>query len=150
MADPRPLTRDELAKFLPNQRAIRAFEKLFDLIPNDLESLAILIEELSVGVSDATYKANFALAASAFETSIQNSDYTTANSEKIICIGSITIVLNPSPDDDELVIVVATSGRIIVDGNGRNISGRDVVGISQNYTSLSVKYSIELNEWLIQ
>tara|TARA_R110000744_G_C19371646_1_gene562801 strand:- start:32081 stop:32512 length:432 start_codon:yes stop_codon:yes gene_type:complete len=35
MADPRPLTRNELAKFLPDQRSIRAFEKLFDLIPNE-------------------------------------------------------------------------------------------------------------------
>lgn len=34
--DPRPLTRAELAEFLPTQRAIRAFEKLFDIIPPDL------------------------------------------------------------------------------------------------------------------
>lgn len=39
MADPRPPTREDLAQFLPNQRAIRAFEKLFDLIPSALESL---------------------------------------------------------------------------------------------------------------
>lgn len=44
MADPRPLTRDELAKFLPNQRAIRAFEKLFDLIPPELEDILIIAE----------------------------------------------------------------------------------------------------------
>ena len=44
MADPRPLTRDELAKFLPNQRAIRAFEKLFELIPPELEDLLVLTE----------------------------------------------------------------------------------------------------------
>ena len=36
--DPSPITRQELAQFLPSQRAIRAFEKLFDLIPNTLES----------------------------------------------------------------------------------------------------------------
>lgn len=38
--DPRPLTRAELNQFLPNQRAIRAFEKLFDLIPPDLIDLS--------------------------------------------------------------------------------------------------------------
>jgi len=38
MADPRPLTREELAMFLPNLRAIRAFEKLFDLIPSEIET----------------------------------------------------------------------------------------------------------------
>lgn len=44
MADPRPLTREELAKFLPNQRAIRAFEKLFDLIPPELEDILLIAE----------------------------------------------------------------------------------------------------------
>jgi len=44
MADPRPLTRQELAEFLPSQRAIRAFEKLFDLIPPELEDILILAE----------------------------------------------------------------------------------------------------------
>lgn len=39
MADPRPLTREELSKFLPSQRAIRAFEKLFDLVPDEFTSL---------------------------------------------------------------------------------------------------------------
>ena len=42
--DPRPLTRKELAEFLPSQRAIRAFEKLFDLVPQDLVELYALVE----------------------------------------------------------------------------------------------------------
>lgn len=53
MADPRPLTREELARFLPNQRAIRAFEKLFDLIPSDLETLERLVEEASIDAGTA-------------------------------------------------------------------------------------------------
>lgn len=36
--DPSQLTRQELAQFLPSQRAIRAFEKLFDLIPSTIDS----------------------------------------------------------------------------------------------------------------
>lgn len=36
MADPKSLTRADLALFLPNNRAIRAFEELFDLIPDEL------------------------------------------------------------------------------------------------------------------
>lgn len=47
MADPRPLTRQELAQFLPNKRAIRAFEKLFDLIPPELEELLAAAEAAS-------------------------------------------------------------------------------------------------------
>lgn len=46
MADPRPLTRKELARFLPDQRSIRAFEKLFDLIPSDLLTLIELISSV--------------------------------------------------------------------------------------------------------
>lgn len=33
-ADPRAPTRKELARFLPDQRTIRAFEKLFELVPD--------------------------------------------------------------------------------------------------------------------
>lgn len=36
--DPSQLTRQELAQFLPSQRAIRAFEKIFDIIPNVVDS----------------------------------------------------------------------------------------------------------------
>lgn len=39
MADPKKLTRDELAKFLPNQRAIRAFEQLFDIVPSNFVTI---------------------------------------------------------------------------------------------------------------
>lgn len=36
--DPSQLIRQELAQFLPSQRAIRAFEKIFDIIPNVVDS----------------------------------------------------------------------------------------------------------------
>lgn len=57
MADPRPLTRNELAEFLPNQRAIRAFEKLFDLIPPELEELLARAEEASIDANSALSRA---------------------------------------------------------------------------------------------
>ena len=60
-SDPRPLTRDELAKFLPTQRAIRAFEKLFELVPGDFETLAILVQEVSVEAGSADARAQQAL-----------------------------------------------------------------------------------------
>ena len=44
--DPRPLTRKELASFLPSERAIRAFEKLFDLIPPDLNDINTYLDEI--------------------------------------------------------------------------------------------------------
>lgn len=44
---PLPLNRSDLAKFLPDQRAIIAFEELFKLIPADLNLLEIIIEEIN-------------------------------------------------------------------------------------------------------
>ena len=53
--DPRPLTRSELAEFLPTQRAIRAFENLFrqaNVLPPD--DITVLLQEvtLAAGLSD--------------------------------------------------------------------------------------------------
>ena len=38
----RPLTREDLAKFLPDQRSIKAFEQLFRVVPDDLATLELL------------------------------------------------------------------------------------------------------------
>lgn len=54
MADPRPPTRADLAKFLPDQRLIRAFEKLFELIPDDYTAL---IEEALIEAGSASAQA---------------------------------------------------------------------------------------------
>jgi hypothetical protein len=55
MADPRAPTRADLAKFLPDQRSIRAFEKLFELVPDGFNSL---IEEAFVASGNALAAAN--------------------------------------------------------------------------------------------
>jgi hypothetical protein len=48
MADIQAVPRDELAKFLPSQRAIRAFELIFELlVPAGDASLIVRIEEVS-------------------------------------------------------------------------------------------------------
>lgn len=44
--DPRPLTRKELRSFLPSERAVRAFERLFDLIPPDLNDINNYLDEI--------------------------------------------------------------------------------------------------------
>lgn len=53
MADPRPLTRNELAQFLPSQRAIRAFERLFELVPDDLTQILVIAEEALSAAANA-------------------------------------------------------------------------------------------------
>jgi len=57
MANPRPLTREELAKFLPDQRSIRAFEQLFAIIPSDIIVLTKLIEEVGIEAVSAMARA---------------------------------------------------------------------------------------------
>lgn len=65
MADPKPLTRDQLAKFLPDQEAIKRFERLFavagDLTPTDVATLYRLTQEASTDAGIADSKANEAL-----------------------------------------------------------------------------------------
>jgi len=56
--DPRPLTRRELSEFLPSQRAVRAFEKLFDLIPPELNSLESEIIEVLISSESTAAKVN--------------------------------------------------------------------------------------------
>lgn len=51
MSDPKPLNRVELARIFKDQRAIRAFEQLFELIPSQLE---VTTSE----IADSTSKAN--------------------------------------------------------------------------------------------
>jgi hypothetical protein len=58
MATQKPLTRDQLAKFLPDHEAIKAFERLFQIVenlsPSDIAILTRLIEETGIeaGVAD--------------------------------------------------------------------------------------------------
>lgn len=61
MADSKPLSRDQLAKFLPNNEAIRRFERLFaatsDLSPADITTLYRLSQEASIDAGLANTRA---------------------------------------------------------------------------------------------
>jgi hypothetical protein len=63
MNGPYKITRNELAEFLPSQRAIRAFEQLFALIPSSLDVNATLIEETSINAASAEATAQQAVGA---------------------------------------------------------------------------------------
>jgi hypothetical protein len=47
-ADPRPPTRADLAKIFKDQRLIKAFERIFELIPTELTTITTLIETVTV------------------------------------------------------------------------------------------------------
>ena len=63
IADPLKLTRNELAKFLPSQRAIRAFEQLFDVIPSELNATNATLVEVSTAAGSAEASAQQAIGA---------------------------------------------------------------------------------------
>ena len=63
MDGPYKITRNELAQFLPSQRAIRAFEQLFDLIPSSLDTNTTLVEEASINAQSADARAQQAVSA---------------------------------------------------------------------------------------
>jgi hypothetical protein len=62
---PRNLTRNQLAEFLPNARAVRAFEQLLEqvssLLPSDIATLNRLIQESYIEAASGTSKAQEAL-----------------------------------------------------------------------------------------
>ena len=69
-----PITRDQLAKFLPDNDTIRRFEKLFQLAGNttpiNIEIIFRLIEELSIAIGTADGKATQANDSSAYLSQI--------------------------------------------------------------------------------
>ena len=62
---PRNLTRNQLAEFLPNQRAVRAFEQLLksvgDLTASDIVTITRILQELSIDTASNGAKAQAAL-----------------------------------------------------------------------------------------
>lgn len=63
MTGPNKITRNELAQFLPSQRAIRAFEQLFDLVPSSIDVNTVLIEEAAINAQNADSRAQEAVSA---------------------------------------------------------------------------------------
>jgi hypothetical protein len=61
--DPRPVLRQELARIFKNQRVIRAFEKLFDLIPPEFINQQIQIDAIDLASEIASAQVNEAAAA---------------------------------------------------------------------------------------
>jgi hypothetical protein len=63
ITDPRPVLRQELARVFKNQRVIRAFEKIFDLIPPEFVDQQVQIDTLNLISELAAAESNEAIAA---------------------------------------------------------------------------------------
>lgn len=81
-------------------------------------------------------------------------DYTTIGAEIVQCTAALTITLNASPDDQELVTISITNGNVKVSGNGKNIDGdTDVKIVFANIQPPGVidcLYLADLDEWIIK
>lgn len=56
--DPRPVLRQELARVFKNPRVIRAFEKIFDLVPPEFINQQVQIDEVNLSAEYASSAAN--------------------------------------------------------------------------------------------
>lgn len=124
MVDPRPLTRGELSRFLPDQRSIRAFEKLFDIVPSEIIALSeriITLEDLIPIVE------------------VVADSHTTERNEIVICgnTETITVVLNAEPLPGETVVIVRRNGPVFVSGA---INGGSGFKIRKRYDAPSLVY----------
>jgi hypothetical protein len=63
ITDPRPVLRQELSRVFKNQRVIRAFEKIFDLIPPEFVDQQVQIDTLNLISELAAAESNEATAA---------------------------------------------------------------------------------------
>lgn len=90
---PSNLTRNDLASFLPNERAIRAFEQLLrninSLLPDDVQTILAGIEEISITSESADARAQMAVDAIARLALIVSGLVPTDNLDPPIQIGTM-------------------------------------------------------------
>jgi hypothetical protein len=80
-----------------------------------------------------------------------SADYTTIDNDTVVCTNAspITVTLNGSPDDLELVTVKMTVSRVNISGNGKTIDGNSTVMIDTRYHSLDLIYTLDTDSWSI-
>lgn len=80
-------------------------------------------------------------------------NYTTKGDQTVICTNAITVFLNETPDDRELVKVLITIGDVTVDSGSRLINNLPSVTIDFSALStigaLDIVYTIETDSWWI-
>lgn len=80
---------------------------------------------------------------------VTSNDYLTIGDQTIICTAKLTVTLNATPDDRELVKVHANNGRVDIKGNGKKINKEDDAIIRRNFTTWDILYIVEIDEWVI-
>lgn len=151
------LTRNQLAAFLPNPEAIRAFEKMQqdvnDTLPDSISSQSRREvypwpipqqEELQAAYQQpAEYKQDRNIVSISSNYSACDGDFITAT------LGAV-ITLPSSPDTDSIITIRNGDGSYIgVSGNSRTVNGVQTLYTKQKNTVLNVMYLVVSNEWVI-
>jgi hypothetical protein len=129
--DPRPVLRQELARVFKNQRVIRAFEKIFDLIPPEFISQQIQIDTIGLIAELANSQAVDAIAAL---------ERLTSAIDKLACappLNDIVLQDDLRPRDELGTLASQQSDRV-------NISGGNVTATLTDDTNILMASSTAL------
>lgn len=157
--DLRPPTRPELKKIFQDQRTLRAFEQVFELIPGDLielenrikqaeqdiDALGLRVDQNEADIAslksrvtqnelDIAYLLNLVP-----EVVIATGSFTTTGNAVIACTntGAITVTLNPAPEQGETVSITRRDAPVTVSGA---INGASGIKLRSKYDSPSLVY----------
>ena len=83
------------------------------------------------------------------DTVVASSDYTTLGDQVVICTSSIAVTLNDEPEDQELVKVIVTNGKVNINANGKTINNESDAIIRRNNTTWDIMYVLDIDEWRV-
>lgn len=138
MTNPRPLSRQELARFLPDQRSIRAFEQLFDAIPSDLTELDARVTQNTNDITNL-----------GFDTLTVTSSTTLNNDNQIILCNNtsdITITL-PIETRENQILIIKKLNTGLVTISGGTIDGNSSLIIFHKYDAPRIVFTG--SEWYL-
>lgn len=127
-------------------RAFRFFEAVTDNSNVSLDDVARALAGLTEFDDIFTESAKDQLRDNVVVTAV---DYTTIGDQIIVTTDKLTVTLNATPQDRELVKIHANNGRIDIDANGKTINGEPDAIIRRNFTTWDVLYIVELDSWII-
>lgn len=138
MTNPRPLSRQELARFLPDQRSIRAFEQLFDAIPSDLTELDARVTQNTNDITNLD-----------FDTLTVTSSTTLNNDNQIVLCNNtadITITL-PIETRENQILIIKKLNTGLVTISGGTIDGNSSLIIFHKYDASRIVFTG--SEWYL-
>ena len=151
--DPRKPRRDEFARAFNNdQRMIRAFERLFDLIPDGVEGVLLQVQDAInqwIGPAIQSVQAQLYELAKKVNANVgldiqnESSDYTLLLSDSGVNMSGSSTATMPDAsgwaDGNKFVHNVGTDTLTVIPQAGQNISGADFINLSPA-TPYSIAY----------